>query len=184
MKKTTVYIISILLFLIGGCASSSTGNDESEKAAAEPANKQNEEVTSNDTEIDVVQEEKGDTVLKDISLHTTLPDAFPTDFPVPTGVELFIIENETDTGMMYIMNYGIEGEVIDYYNQYRQYIEQAGYTDIIDASNGNADPETSLENISAELGGNRLTVGIMVSGTGKYDDGTIKVSIMYSTASR
>ena len=142
MKKVSIYLISILLlFLVTGCAS--------EKAPTGPATIPNEEKTPSDTEDDVAQEEEQDnTVQQYISLNTTLPDAFPP------GVELVVIENETDDGTMYIVNYGIEGKVIDYYNLYREYIDQAGYTDIIDASNGNADPETSLENFMAKLDGN------------------------------
>ncbi len=123
-------------------------------------------------------DESGQKIEQTVSKEQTLPDGFPQDLPIPAGVELTVIESEIGEDMQYIVSYSVEGKVIDVYNEYRAYIDQAGYTTIIDASDGNAKPDTVLENILVKSDGETLTISMMKSGTGKFDDGTITVNMM------
>lgn len=124
-------------------------------------------------------DESGQKFEQRVSKGQTLSDGFPQDIPIPEGIELSVIESELSEGIQFIVQYSTKGTVIDFYNQYREYVEQAGYATIIDASEGNAKADTGLENIVAKSDGETLTIGMMKSGTGKYDDGTITVNIMY-----
>lgn len=124
-------------------------------------------------------DESGQKFQQKISKEQKLPDGFPQDIPIPEGIELSVVESELSEGIQFIISYTVEGKVIDFYKQYRDYIEQTGYATIIDASEGNAKTDTELENILAKSDGETLTIGLMKSGTGEYDDGTITVNIMY-----
>lgn len=126
-------------------------------------------------------DESGQTFEQKVSKEQKLPDAFPQDIPLPADAELTVIESEINGKMQYIVTYRTEGKVIDVYNQYRQYVDQAEYSNIIDASEGNAKADTALKNMLAKSDESTLSISIMKSGTGKYDDGTIAVNMMYST---
>lgn len=126
-------------------------------------------------------DESGQKFEQKVSKEQMLPDGFPQDLPIPADAELTVIESEIGEGIQFIVSYTVEGKVIDFYNQYREYVEQAGYAMIIDASEGNPKADTVLENIMAKSDGKTLSIGVMKSGTGKYDDGTVTVNMMYST---
>lgn len=188
MKKWMIAsVFSLAMLTVAGCGSIPIGDGGSIKMNKDGFTIQSDEGNGS---IDISVNDDGEMMLKGtdesgqifeqkVSKEQKLSDGFPQDFPLPADAELAVIESEINGQMQYIVQYSTKGTVIDVYNQYRQYVEQAGYATIIDASEGNAKADTALENIMAKSDGKTLTVGMMKSGTGKYDDGTITVNIMY-----
>lgn len=114
-----------------------------------------------------------------VSTEQKLPDAFPKDMPIPSDVELTVIESDMDGKMQYIVQYTVEGTVKEYYELYRNYIDQADYETIIDASDGKASEDSGIENMMAKSDEQSLHVSIMKSGTGEFDRGLVVVNLMY-----
>lgn len=183
-------LLSIVVLVVAGCGSIPVGDGTS-------INMKKDGFTINSSEgqqgsIDISVNDDGEMTLsgtdesgqkfeQKVSKEQTLPKAFPQDLPIPKDAELTVIESEMDAGTQFIVNYEAKGKVVDFYNQYREYVEQAGYSTIIDGSEGKAKADTVIENIMAKSDGKTLSIGVMKSGTGKYDDGKVAVNLMYLT---
>lgn len=190
MKKwMMVSLISLIMFVLAGCGSIPIGD-----GGSIAIKKDGFTINSNDDggQIDISVNDDGEMKLSGtdesgqkfeqrVSKEQKLPDGFPQDLPIPADTELTVIESEIGEGIQFIVSYETKGKVVDIYNQYREYVEQAGYSNIIDGSEGKAKADTALENIMAKSDGKTLSIGVMKSGTGKYDDGTVAVNLMYLT---
>lgn len=191
MKKWMIAsLLSLGLLIIAGCGSVPLENGgsldiEKDGLTINSGNDQEGSVNitvNDDGEMTLTgKDESGEKFEQKVSMEQKLPDGMPQDLPIPVDVELKVIESEVKGAMQYIVNYNVKGRVIDAYNQYREYIEQAGYGTISDASEGKAKEDTNSENLLAKSEGITLSIGILKKGTGKYDDGTISVNIMYLT---
>lgn len=188
MKKwMSASLISLAMIAVAGCGSIPIGdggsiNIKKDGITINSGDDQNGTVDISVKDGEMIlsgSDESGQKFEQKVSKEQKLPDDFPQDIPIPSDIDLTVIESEIGEQMQYLVNYSIKGRVIDYYNQYRQYVEQAGYSQIIDGSEGNAAEDTAIENIMAKSDGYSLVIGIMKSGTGKYDDGSVTINLMY-----
>lgn len=186
-------LVGLVMLILAGCVTIPTGDGGSISLKKDGLTIQSGDDQQGSIDISVKgdgemtlsgTDESGQEFKQKVSKKQALPDGFPQDLPIPADVELTVIDSETGKGIQFIVSYTVEGQVIDFYKQYRAYVEQAGYATIIDASEGKAKADTALENIMAKSDNKTLSIGMMKKGTGKYDDGTITVNMMYLIESK
>lgn len=185
MKRMATALSSVLvLVLLAGCGSISLGDGQTLQLSESGIS-----VTGQDGQTSLkiggdedglkisVTDESGGTTEQ--TIKTELPAAFPSDFPIPDDAYDLVSIDSSDASVNIIVSYKMKATVHEYYNVYRAYMTGAGYEIVADASQGNADPDTKLENLLGKRGDETLSVGVLVSGTGQYDDGSVSVQIMY-----
>ncbi len=183
-------LLSIVVLVVAGCGSIPLGDGASIEMKKDGFTINSSEGQQGSIDISVNDDgemtlsgtdESGQKFEQKVSKEQTLPEGLPQDLPIPADAELTVIKNDMGEGSQVVVSYDAKGKVIDIYNKYREYVEQANYSTIIDGSEGKAKADTVMENIMAKSDGKTLSIGVMKSATGKYDDGTVAVNLLYFT---
>lgn len=185
MKRMAIALSSILvLALLAGCGSISLGDGQTLNLSEDgisvtgPDGQSSLKIDGGEDGIKIsVTDEAGETMEQ--TIKTELPAAFPSEIPIPDEAYDIVSIDSSDASVNIIVSYKMKATVHEYYNVYRAYMTGAGFELVADASQGKADPDTKLENFLGKRGDETLSIGVMVSGTGQYDDGSISVQIMY-----